>query len=268
MSVASSLAVMRNAFSTATASAKIPDGVVSHSISERSATAGSLTSPAGKITIVLSPSLTSHMQYSLESNVTSLTNVVNTTHVLDGLENVSGNVDQWRLVSAGLRLTSINGSDTLNGWFEAVRVTGCITQLNSDTGLFPADFESNIINSPDWPNSPSYVTGRLRDLGKHTFYLQPVDKYEFRKTGELMDYKYDVVLIRIHSLASPAVEQQTAVHYHAVKNFELCYDAQNRLSRFQTGCPVYLKGVDNARKGLTRDPKASMIRAASAYAYR
>jgi hypothetical protein len=268
MSVASSLAVMRNAFSTATASAKIPDGAVSASISERSATAGSLSSPAGRLTFVLTPSLVSHLQASTSSPATALEDLAITGHSTDSQVGTPGNVDQWRLVSAGLRLTSINGSDTLNGWFEAVRLTCTMTPAILAAGVLPDGFENNIINSTEWPNHPSYVTGRLRDLGKHTFYLQPIDKSEFQKAGELFDTNFDNVLIRVYSLPSDTASQQTAVHYHIVKNFEICYDAQSPLSRFQTGCPVYIKGVDNVRKGMTRDCKASMIRSASAYAYR
>lgn len=270
MSVAASLAVMRNAFSTATASAKIPDGAVSHSITERSASAFQLLSPAGRLTIALTPSILSHLQYSAASNVTDLVNLPNTNHAADSTEGNVGDIDQWRLVSCGLRLTCINGSESLNGWFEAIRVASSYSDTMIENGIIPNSeaYEANILNSVNWANHPSYVTGRLRDIGKHTFYLQPTDKYEFSKTGFQMDTNFDTVLIRIHSAVAAPETQQTGIHYHVVRNFELCYDAQSNLARFQTGCPVYLKGVDNVRKAMTKDPKASMIRAASAYAYR
>jgi len=278
MSVPGSLAVMRNAFSTATASAKIPDGSVSHSITERAATASAVLSPAGRVTFILAPSLTTHIQYSTDSPPPNSTAVLNVTSVpndnhtvaTDGDASVAGkgNIDQWRMVSAGLRLACINGSDTLNGWFEAIRVTSSYTVEADTTGILEAGFESNILNSPNWANHPSYVTGRLRDIGKHTFYCQPTERYQFSKTGACFDKNYDIVLVRCYSLASDQAAQQTGLHYHVIHNYELCYDANSSLSRFQTGCPVFLKGVEGTRRAMTKDVKASMIRAASAYAYR
>lgn len=281
MSIQGNLAVMRNAFSTASASAKIPDGACSYSLTERLATAQGLSSPNGLLTIVLTPSMVSHVQWSDEKPVgaaTSFKNVSTTIHNSDTVAATSGAIDRFRLVSAGIRLSCINGSETMNGWFEAVRVTSDYDDSDfSGQIISPAAFESGIVYDSNWAASPSYVTGRLRDIGKHTFYLKNINTYEFQssvsgpKFG--FDTNYDTILIRIHSLGGAdgttlAANLQTAVHAHIVKNWELVYDAKSPLSRYHTSCPAWKTGVENVKKAMSRDPKASMIRSASAYAYR
>lgn len=282
MSIQGSLAVMRNAFSTASVGAKIPDGAVSFSLTERLATAAQETSPNGILTLALTPSLFDHYQVALnktagDKTITFLPSET-TLHDSDASSKTSSNIDRFRLVSAAMRLTCINGSETLNGWFEAIRVNCEYADgdVGSDGYVAIAGIEDAIVSSTNWAQSPSYVTGRLRDIGKHTFYLKNINNHEFIPTNDArkgLDTNYDIVLIRIHSIAVPGTDsaaqaQQTAVHVHVVKNWELVYDAKSPLSRYHTSCPVWKAGVDNVKKAMARDPKASMIRAASAYAYR
>ena len=291
MSIQGSLAVMRNAFSTASVGAKIPDGAVSFSLTERLATAAQEVSPNGILTLALTPSLFDHYQVALNKTVaasagppavaaSSITfNPSETTlHDSDAASKTASNIDRFRLVSAAMRLTCINGSETLNGWFEAIRVNCeyADADVASDGYVAIGGIEDAIVSSTNWAQSPSYVTGRLRDIGKHTFYLKNINNHEFIPTNDArkgLDPNYDIVLIRIHSIAVPGTDsaaqaQQTAVHVHVVKNWELVYDAKSPLSRYHTSCPVWKSGVDNVKKAMARDPKASMIRAASAYAYR
>jgi len=279
MSIQGSLAVMRNAFSTASVGPKIPDGAVSFSLTERLATAGQETSPNGQLTFALTPFLTTHYSVSqqkvVDDNTTlSFTNKFTTIHDQDGNIGTTGNIDRYRLVSGAMRLTCINGSETLNGWFEAIRVNSDYALENINSGLLDlGSFEDKIVSSSNWAASPTYVTGRLRDIGKHTFYLKNVNQHDFNlNLGLGVDPNYDTVLVRIHSIAqsgsTPNAALETAVHVHVVKNWELVYDAKNALSRYHTSCPVWKQGVDNVKKAMSRDPKASMIRAASAYAYR
>lgn len=276
MSIQGSLAVMRNAFSTASVGPKIPDGAVSFSLTERLATAAQEASPEGQLTFALTPFLTTHYQVSQTKVVddsTTLTFVNKTTSIHDTDSDIgtTGNIDRYRLVSAAMRLTCINGSETLNGWFEAIRVNSDYDVTKISAGILNvATFEDKLVSSSNWASSPSYVTGRLRDIGKHTFYLKNVNTHDFvLNQGYSCDPNYDTVLIRIHSIPEGTVEAlQTAVHVHVVKNWELVYDAKNPLSRYHTSCPVWKAGVDNVKKAMARDPKASMIRAASAYAYR
>jgi hypothetical protein len=291
MSIQGSLAVMRNAFSTASVGAKIPDGAVSFSLTERLATAAQETSPNGILTFALTPSLIDHYQVARNKSTaaqvgppavaaTEITfdNSPTTLHEGDASSKTSANIDRFRLVSGALRLTCINGSETLNGWFEAIRVNCeyADSNVNSDGHIAIAGIEDAIVSSTNWAQSPSYVTGRLRDIGKHTFYLKNINNHEFIPTNDArkgLDPNYDIVLVRIHSIAVPgtgaaAEAQQTAVHVHVVKNWELVYDAKSALSRYHTSCPVWKAGVENVKKAMARDPKASMIRAASAYAYR
>jgi len=282
MSIQGSLAVMRNAFSTASVGAKIPDGAVSFSLTERLATAAQETSPNGILTLALTPSLFDHYQVALNktspAGTISFSRSETTLHDSDASSKTASNIDRFRLVSAAMRLTCINGSETLNGWFEAIRVNCeyADADVTSDGFVAIGSIEDDIVSSTNWAQSPSYVTGRLRDIGKHTFYLKNINNHEFIPTNDArkgLDPNYDIVLIRIHSIAVPGTDsaaqaQQTAVHVHVVKNWELVYDAKSPLSRYHTSCPVWKAGVDNVKKAMARDPKASMIRAASAYAYR
>lgn len=286
MSVQGSLAVMRNAFSTASVGAKIPDGSVSFSLTERLATAAQETSAKGILTLALTPSLFDHYQAAknqtqaasagpppVAAETITFVSADTTLHDSDASSKTAANIDRFRLVSAAMRLTCINGSETLNGWFEAIRVNCeyADSDVGSDGLVNVAGLEDGIVSSPNWAQSPSYVTGRLRDIGKHTFYLKNINNHEFIQTNESrkgLDTNYDIVLIRIHSIPATDLAQQTAVHVHVVKNWELVYDAKSPLSRYHTSCPCWKAGVDNVKKAMSRDPKASMIRAASAYAYR
>lgn len=204
--------------------------------------------------------------------------------------------DEFRLVSAAMRLSCINASDQMQGWFEAIRVrpswsTEGVRIFTTSAGsvttfaLGPSmeSWEEGIIRSANWSNDPSYVTGRLRDLGRHTFYLQPVkprkfqrwplqvsstafDDFEEQPCG--FDTTFDVVLVRVFSEPSSASTLAQAIHCHTVKNWETMYDSNKSMARFHTSTIAAKKAVEYADKQMTRDCKASMIRNASSYGYR
>jgi hypothetical protein len=94
--------------------------------------------------------------------------------------------DRFRLVSAALRLSCVNTAQFNGGWFEAVRVATdyqisagqaltVLSEYDVSSGVpCPNDgWEGKVMSSDRWPNHPSYVTGKLSDLYKHQFYLQP-----------------------------------------------------------------------------------------------
>lgn len=204
--------------------------------------------------------------------------------------------DEYRLVSAAMRLSCINAADQMQGWFEAVRVrpswsTEGLRLFSQGTGpsevvaLGPTSglWEEGIIGSPNWSNDPSYVTGRLRDLGRHTFYLQPTKPRKFHRWPSQVnadayddleeqacgfDPCFDVVLVRIFSQENTAATLSQAIHCHTVKNWETMYDSNKPMARFHTSTIPAKKAVEYADKQMTRDSKASMIRNASSYGYR
>ena len=205
--------------------------------------------------------------------------------------------DEYRLVSAAMRLQCINASDQMQGWFEAVRVrpswsTEGLRLFKAPTDAAPTSaalgptaglWEEGILVSSNWANDPSYVTGRLRDLGKHTFYLQPNKPRKFHRWPNIVQHEafddleeqpcgfdpcFDVVLVRVFSAESSAATLQQAIHCHVVKNWETMYDSNKALARFHTSTFSAKKAVEYADKQMTRDPKASMIRSASSYGYR
>lgn len=311
MSVNAHLAVQRNAFSTAAAAAKVCDGATSASIAERCANAASYNSPDGEQIFILQPSIFGHeVRY-----VGTTTNGVTTYDTgsapvsIHGFEAVSSTLinkkdsvspDQYRLVSAAMRLSPINASESNQGWFEAIRVKSAWsrngfsfinTPVAPATGpapvIFPSKttFEGGVILDSNWANDPSYVTGRLRELGKHTFYLQPTGPRTFKKWPREIqvatfngfeeqpcgyDTNFDIIIVRIHSAPAPASSNTLyqSIHCHVVKNWETAYDAANPNCRFHSSTISAESAVKYTDKQMTRDPKASMIRSASSYAYK
>ena len=311
MSVNSHLAVQRNAFSTAAAAAKVCDGAVSSSIAERQSVAVSFASAPGEQILMLMPDITNHYTvWSYRGNGATpevFSWVQQNANTVHGLEQITATTiakvdavspDQFRLVSAGMRIAPINASESNQGWFEALRVRPSWSKngMNFQIGTpgtnpqanITADrllFENGLITSLNWANDPSYVTGRLRELGKHTFYLQPTGPRSFKKWPRLVnlssfetfseqscgfDTDFDCIIVRIHSAAAPTTSGTLyqCVHVHVVKNWETMYDAVNPNSRFHSSTISAESAVKYTDKQLTRDPKASMIRSASSYAYK
>lgn len=314
MSVNAHLAVQRNAFSTAAAAAKVCDGRVSSSIAERQSNAKSFINEFGEQIFCLTPSIFNHEVRYSTSAATPSSGVVPydaagsspTIHAFSKLttttaeRNDSITPDQFRLVSAAMRLAPINASESNQGWFEAIRVrpswskNGWEFRLGDSAatpatvgGIFPdkAAFEQGLISSSNWANDPSYVTGRLRDLGKHTFYLQPTGERRFKKWPRLVtfstfdnfdeqpcgfDTDFDIIFIRVHSsqAATTAETLKQCIHCHVVKNWETMYDAGNANARFHSATLSAESAVKYTDRQMTRDPKASMIRSASSYAYK
>lgn len=217
------------------------------------------------------------------------------TKVVYGFKRAPTAPDQYRLVSAALRLNCINASDSNQGWFEAVRIRPSWTPQGTMTynlsspgdviiGPEPNYWESGILRSANWANDPSYVTGKLRDLGRHTFYLQTTGKERnfhkwpigvksesfdsFQEQPFGFDPNFDCIAIRIRSAPSENTALTQTIHYHVTKNWETIYDSHSFQSRFHTSTIANKNAVEYADRQMSRDPKASMIRSASSYSYR
>ncbi|UNI72632.1 MAG: capsid protein [Avonheates virus SG_154] len=108
----------------------------------------------------------------------------------------------WRTVSVGLKLNLLNSAETNEGWFEACRI---YTPFESDHylvsgkdtydwGTRPDDMTiapegvlKGVVND-EIVNQRSYVTGLLRDIGDHTFKLNPIkDEHDVKSCSKTQD---------------------------------------------------------------------------------
>jgi hypothetical protein len=315
MSVNEHLAVLRNPFSLATPTAKVPDGKVNLSTAERQQTSFQKQFVSGESVILLCPS------FSVPYVITNRTSIPPAAEVYaqEAIEyGDAGHVltfaiaggnhtftksatapDKWRLVSAGMRMSLTNNSDTNDGWFEAIRV---------NTSYSPQDFRvtnpqapfvnfsvyQNILTmerailgtNQSWANDPSYMTGKLRDIHKWMFYLQASEERDFKSLptswednignlaanvytcnntsvtpGFMIDSGFDCVAIRLHT--SSTVALPTSMLIHSVHNFEGVYDASSMLCKFQSSTPNAPELVLKSDRYMRRDIKPALLRVAT-----
>lgn len=196
---------MRNPFSTATLTPKVPDGQATMSTGCRTQSAQQFEMHASGALILLQPGVTCMATAAFQKNSLwdSLTwdNKDKMAKLKINQAPTSGQnltctrgplqPTQWRLVSSGARLTLINNRLDDDGWFEAIRVKRNISSasvrvsntpasapaayaagtndslcVQAEPGLFYPEITTN------WPENPSYITGKLKDINKHLFYLQ------------------------------------------------------------------------------------------------
>jgi len=99
-------------------------------------------------------------------------------------------ISEWRVVSQGLKITLTNNSDENDGSFEAIRLRWSAGErsMTNQTGQVPLPgtlaytnlFQSTVIAS-NFVEHPTYTTGKLRDIHRHTFQLRPTtDDHDFQ----------------------------------------------------------------------------------------
>lgn len=167
---------------------------------------------------------------------------------------------QWRSVSCGLNISCINNANEEAGWWEAIRLhtlndTPQSWGIGTDSrpGIFndPAsDIESStrtrslpFLNpTASFINSPSYQSGKLKDLHQLCFKLKPSsDAQEFTQLYEndnasksrlcptcLIDQDMGAVAIRVYSSSGIRLLLQTCF------NAEVCYDETSLLHSTST----------------------------------
>lgn len=223
--------------------------------------------------------------------------------------------NNYRVVSQGIRFSLINNSLDNDGYFEAIRVAPSystreivLAGLSADgrtetavadggrcyLGYDPQGFESGMLETDagsfnDWSMNPSYVTGKLRDIHKHTFILHRIEDNEFqnvqdqnalvrgnastggfangvvellRTAGDecyFIDRKLDAILVRCR--ASASIVAPLVIHYHLVQHVEEMYDQNSDLARFQTISPAAPKLVTAVVNAIKRDIKPGIVRA-------
>lgn len=321
MSAVGHLAVIRNPFSTAQTSPKIPDGLVSASTGQRLHSCKQVTCTDDSSTFLLFPGLSSNAIFYSDLVETVATVTKSSPEIFDFKNNGAfGNEDlttaavhelefsdepeKWRQVSCGARISLVNNSEENDGWFEACRFapgfnSDDFTLLRKNTEnrrIYPLDtIESSFIGGGGLVNHNSYISGKLRDIHKHCFYLQNQNgTHDFKMitdkvklgleaaaqvgtndvTGKtvvgnklttepdnleivktLIDSDFDFVVVRIHG-----TKLKTKLMIHTVSNQEQVYGENQKLSRFHSKSLNYIQGLLATERLLKSDPKPSLIR--------
>lgn len=230
MAKAMFMRIYKNPFTKNGFSPKIPDGKAELSCGIRfQSIQEHLTDPEGILTFILYPGFGAGLRIfgssvSYFKNATGALNTLSnqnggggaviqsyTNHGLwninDSLQNRTLNlqspVDQWRIVSQGVRLSLTNNAQENDGWWEAVRISN---PNDSDYyGYTPgpgggsnalADFTNlrvcpsyNIVthnqNGYNIVDHPTYMSGKLRDIHKMIFKLHPINAdHDFTETQD------------------------------------------------------------------------------------
>jgi hypothetical protein len=200
-------------------------------------------------------------------------------------------ISKWRLVSQGLRLSLINNSDNNEGWWQACRIqidqrdvavrgVGQGTSVNASWAVVrnpvslpgtnadaeadppvaaaPATWENSIQNlfgtdlARDMLDHSSYQSGKLRDIHKHMFTLNPSnEQHQFVRfprevnqgaidispSSPFIDPSFDALYIRIYAT------ETTKLLAHIVSNQEIIYDENTHLARYQSECEGALSSI-------------------------
>lgn len=165
---------------------------------------------------------------------TTYAETVPSDHV-NSLNTVMPNALYHRLVSTGVRLRMLNNIKDDDGYWEAVRVP-VIGQANLDFALqFNQWMPTNataLFEQKRMGSSPSYQTGKLRDLHKFVFKLNHENnQYEF--DSNIIKRGFDMIYIR---LIGRNAAVRTRIHWNCVSNQEIVWREGTRVSTFHTPC--------------------------------
>jgi hypothetical protein len=184
----------------------------------------------------------------------------------DLAQDPANEVAKWRVVSQAMKFTLTNNSDENDGWWEAIRVM-VNTQTDQITnregfefiGGGPADQFNVYIGSTsttDLPamnlgitnmvEHPTYVSGKVRDLHRHTFDLMPCgNDHEFNRVpyqltnggskqwNSMIDNDgYDAILVRVHGRGGTT--SPTRLMAHVVCNQEVVYQESASAARYHS----------------------------------
>lgn len=264
------ISALRNPFATRTIHPVIPDGKTHISSGQRIQAVQQVNGIAGSgiIEMFLFPGLNSCMTYRVNNGDAANVGTIpfGTTHAWLTSTSATTNspspkqqssesaICSWRTVSCGARISLINNAETNEGWFEACRINVCDAESFSwrvaggdGTGnssyYISAAKNNGFVSTEDFgvqnlALSPSFVSGKLRDLHKYTFRLnantndrefvpvaQPDDACPVRNA---VDVAMDCIYIRVHGSAG------TKLMTHIVSNQEIIYDENTALYRTST----------------------------------
>lgn len=259
-------AVAVNPFAKVSFGARIPDGKAALSVGTRVQQRKQLkqSGSADAMNIFLYPGVNCCVGAVGADNQTAGVFLSSATHLsVSGTTTYEQTSDatlcnKWRTVSCGMNISLINNSDTDEGWFEAIRLSpsssanpplvnnACAFDVNDPTG-----YPGCKLDSENLVHQPSYVSGKLRDIHKYLFALNPHSgDHEFNnlvkqggQTKDLYDQSHDAILVRIYGKPD-----ETTVLVHSAHNQELFYDEECPMSRFHGPTRTYPASVAKANR--------------------
>ncbi len=298
-----SLAIYRDPFTPRAAEAKIPDGKTRLSVGTRLNASRSLKNKSGGddiLHVLLYPGISQGMvvwgdtgeltnrgftatQYNNHMTF-DVASIYNAGAGADGPVIFNEKISKWRLVSQGLKLQLMNTDEENDGWFQAIRLNDAFQA--AQLGFYSGDNvnqQTSTVFGPDLTmltdlenknlmNSPTYSEGRLKDIHKTCFELQPqTDDHEFKSlpakytvvngtdiatvgggpayvslqgdtaqahaiVGQLLDDAFDCVYIRIHCRSNTGAGSTTgsSLRAHIISNQEIVYDEDQSEHKFMT----------------------------------
>ena len=272
-SMPAQLSLYRNPFSSQTIHPKIPDGKVYLSSGQKFQAVGTLDRSAATgrtlrndniIEMLLFPGANNCLSYVYAQDDNSLRASVvgfGTSHLPLDIANGATTASQadptqqicsWRTVSCGMILSLVNNASRNEGWFESCRVALCNADQYSfrtivvntvNRAVVNATRAEGLVGVENFGNqnmalSPTYVTGKLRDIHKFKFVLNAQgNNHEFidlapgnatNNARNFVDTNMDAILVRIHGSADMNILA------HIVSNQEIIYDENSPLHRAST----------------------------------
>lgn len=259
-----------NPFTTAT-DVKIPDGKSLLSKGIKHNQSFSLGLEGDTCTIVMFPGLSNGFHVlngQINGSPTPATMVYDNAPVRDFTSNawLNEQINKWRLVSQGLKINMVNNMDDNDGWFEAAR---CNVSFDDNADFNYTSVEGNALLTPgptfpyispteNMANSPSYMTGTLKAIGRFKFHLMPTSReHEFHRictagtssgadTKDEGDESFDCIVIRLHGKAGV-----TQLHVQHVANHEYEFHHTSSLHHTQTyskAAPGAVSRVNSMKK--------------------
>ena len=297
-----SMEIYNNPFSQANGQAKIPDGKALLSVGARAQVSAQLQNAVGQDTlhVLLFPGISEGMVVFNDIgqvNTRGFTGYKYNNHLdfnmvipYNGGTTQKGDITcnqkigSWRTVSQGLKLSLLNTDEENDGWFEAIRLqgegeraenygwySGGSAASETDVVFGPRLNYGNLLTAKSLVNSPTYMSGSLQDLGKHTFKLNPTtNDHDFKEIStfmtveppavsatplgnrelfmidnttdnhniidSLIDQSFDRIYIRIHCRSNTGAGSTTGskILAHLCTNHELVYDEGESEHKFQT----------------------------------
>lgn len=238
-----------NPFSDFLNNPKIPDGAAVLSSGVRCQAVHPVTCAGEHTVIRIRPGLNEVLHVYQTWNATAPLDAVMTTaatKVNYSTQTAVEQVAQWRKVSLAARISLVNNQDENDGWFEAVRIPN-------------ANDPTIIMNS--MVDDQSYITGKLRDIGKYQFQLKPTDgDFDFRvvadETATSIDNNFDSIIIVIHGRAPAEGIGPTRVLCHVAGCVEYVFNTNSLLRRYMTATPTNMPQLNKARALLRSSYKA------------
>lgn len=204
---------------------------------------------------------------------------------------------RWRLVSQQLKLTSVNGGDDYDGWWECIRMTCIPSEFQryttetvtptSEEGADPNTYTNVLIGRDitkdlmkafpiDSPlvNNHTYCTGKIKDLHRFNFQLLPsLNNHDFveldnigntkynRYREGLLDKTFDCWYMRLHGTPESGGAvlngEPTTIMAHLVSNQEIIYREDRLMTRYHSECYDALYRVNLTRKQMHLNTKAA-----------